>query len=499
MNKDEISMRQIETDYHELKRTLNSYLEKPDLNSLDKVWEYTKLAHTGQKRFSGLPYVSHSLEVANILAKWKLDLDSIIAGLLHDAIEDGGATREDIVKEFGTNVAVLVDGVTKVASIRLRGSNTEEFVENLRKMFLAMAKDFRVVLIKLADRLHNMRTLQYVPKEKQKRIALETVEVFAPLAERLGMGEIKAELEDLAFPYVYEKEFEILKTESSPHYKEAAQHIKKMTRTLLTKLAQEGIRAKIQARKKHLYSLWKKLNRSEIAGDFSKIHDIVAMRIIVSTIPECYTALGLVHSTYKPVPHIGISDFIAQPKPNGYQSIHTKVFGPGGRIVEVQIRTFEMHKQAEYGVAAHWAYSEAKKKGAEEDMLRIGIKAPNKLSWVKQIAEWQNDIRDSDEFLKAVKFDALSKRIFVFSPKGDVYDLPDGATPIDFACSVHTKMCGYIKQAIVNGHIVPLNYHLKSGDVAEIVKTKNLKIPSKDWMKIVATNTARREINKLLK
>lgn len=488
--------------FKKLMSLVKEYNDKEkDYGIVEKAWEFAKVAHTGQKRKTGDPYASHPLETAGILAGWKLDIDSVVAGLLHDTIEDGGAKRKDIVEEFGEDIALLVDGVTKVSHLKLKGSSGEEFVENLRKMFLAMAKDLRVVLVKLADRLHNMRTLHALSSEKQKRIARETLEVFAPLAERLGMGEVKAQLDDLAFPYVHPEEHKKVKEESSEHYKKTKSHIKKMKRKLLHLLAEEGIRAKIDGRKKHLYSLWKKLERPEVGWDFDKIHDIIALRIIVDTVADCYTALGIVHSEYKPVPHLGISDFIAQPKPNGYRSIHTKVFGPGERIVEVQVRTHKMHEEAEYGVAAHWAYGEAKSKGITDKVLEEEGVAPgkDKLSWVKQLADWQKEMSDTEEFMRAVKFDALSHRNFVFSPKGDVFDLPKGATPIDFAFAVHTKLGNYIKGAKVDGKIVPLDHKLKSGNVVEILKSKNKKKPNEDWLSFVVTNTARREIKKALR
>jgi len=466
-----------------------------------KAYEFAEMAHTGQKRFSGEDYVEHSLEVARILASWNLDEDSIIAGLLHDTIEDGGAKRQDLVVEFGEQIALLVDGVSKVTSIRWQRNIEEYFVENLRKMVLFMAKDIRVILIKLADRLHNMRTLWAVPKAKQPRIARETLEIYAPLAERLGMGEISGELNDLSFQYLYKKEYEELLKKSSPYYKAAEEHIKRMRRRLLRYLSDEKINAEVNGRKKRLYSLWRKLQRKEINGDFERIHDIVALRIIVDTVSECYTALGVVHAHFRPVPSLGVSDFIAQPKPNGYQSIHTKVFGPEGRIVEVQIRTHEMHEHAEHGIAAHWAYTEAKSQGVKDKMLeKRGISVENdKLSWVKQLVEWQKELTDSKEYMKAVKFDALSHRNFIFSPKGDVYDLPEGATPVDFAFAVHTDLPEYIRGAKVNGKIVPLDYDIQSGDVVEIVKSKNKNSLNRDWLRFVVTSTAKREIQKQLR
>jgi len=486
---------EVEKKFSELIEEIKGYNEDADFSLVKRAWEFTKLAHIGQKRLTGEPFVAHPLEVAKRLAVWRLDTTSMIAALLHDTIEDGGAKREDIVSEFGEAVAILVDGVTKVTTLRLKGSREEEFVENLRKMLLVMAQDLRVILVKLADRLHNMQTLYALPPEKQKENSQETLEIYAPLAERLGMGRVKGELEDLAFPYVYPEEYEKLFKRSKPFYKEVEKHIEKMRRSLLKALAEEKVRAEIHGRKKHLYSLWRKLARPEIDEDFDKVHDIVALRIMVGTVAQCYTALGKVHSLYKPVPNIGISDFIAQPKPNGYRSIHTKVFGPGGRIVEVQIRTFLMHEEAEFGVAAHWAYEELKSAGEKDEVLeKKGAVAPKKLSWVRQLIEWQNELADSKEFLRAVKFDALKHRNFVFSPMGDVFDLPVGATPVDFAYAVHTDLVNFIKGAKVDGRIVPLDYKLKSGQVVEILKSKIPKKPNKDWLDFVVTTTARSKI-----
>jgi GTP pyrophosphokinase len=494
--------KQDDTDaqFDELLQTIVSYNPSADLARVRKAWEFADAAHTGQKRLSGGPYIAHPLSVAIILASWRLDTTSIIAGLLHDTVEDGGATRKDLVTEFGEDVARLVDGVTKVTELRLKGSKTEEFVENLRKMLLAMAKDLRVILVKLADRLHNMRTLNALTPDKQIENARETLEVYAPLAERLGMGTVKGELEDLSFAYVYPEEYRKVDRESVSIYKNAEKHIETMKKAILKKLTLEKIDAVVKGRKKHLYSLWTKLSRSEIDWDYDKVHDIVALRILVQTVPDCYRALGIVHSAYKPVPYIGVSDFIAQPKPNGYRSLHTKVFGPDGRIVEVQIRTFKMHDEAENGVAAHWTYSEEKGRGATNASAERGFFAPvEKLSWVKQLVKWQNEITDSEEFLKTVKFDAFKHRNFVFTPMGDVYDLPTGATPIDFAYAVHTDLVNYLTGAKVDGRIVPLDYKLKSGQVVEILKSKNPKKPSQKWIEFAVTALARSEIKKQLR
>lgn len=492
----------MEKEFNKLLETVRTYNnKKEDLELLEKAWKFSKLAHAGQKRLTGEPYVMHELETAKILASWKMDTSTILAGLLHDAVEDGAANFSDIENEFGKDAAFLVGGVTKVSHIKLKGSSEEQFVENLRKMFMAMAKDLRVVIVKLADRLHNMQTLSALPEEKQARIARETLEIYTPLAERLGMGEVKAQLDDLAFSYVYPKAYKKVKKKSKKIFKRTEEHISEIKNVLEKSLVSEKVEAEIKGREKHLYSLWKKLERSEINWDFSKVYDIVALRILVETIPDCYIALGIVHKKFKPIPYLGISDFIAQPKPNGYRSIHTKVFGPGDKAIEIQVRTHEMHEQAEYGIASHWAYSEEKAKGSSKAVKDdIGVFAPQKkLEWVKQLADWQKEIKDSKEFLKSVKFDALAQRIFIFSPNGDVYDLPINSTPVDFAYAVHTGLGKYIKAALVDKKIVPLDYKLSSGQVVEIIKLKNEKAPNSDWLNFVVTSLARRQINKYLR
>lgn len=478
---------------------IRGYNPSANFKLIKKAFLFAQKIHRGQKRLTGEDFINHPLKVAQFLAEWKLDSISIAAGLLHDVVEDGGVSLETLKKEFGEEITFLVDGVSKVGELKLRGSEEEEFVENLRKMIIVMAKDLRVVFIKMADRYHNMQTLWPLPKEKQKRIAKETLEIYAPLAERMGIGEVKGRLEDLAFPYLFPKEYRWLMKYSRPYYKRANELLLEVKKKLLKELFKEGIKAKINTRAKHFYSLYKKLLRPEINKDITKIYDLVALRILVKTIEECYTALGIVHSVYKPVPFLGISDFIAQPKPNGYRSIHTKVFGPEGRIFEVQIRTFQMHEEAEYGIASHWYYAEIKKKGAKNNKLEKGVFTPSeKLSWVKQLVAWQKEIVDSKKFLETLKFDALAHRIFVFSPKGDVFDLPAGATPIDFAYAVHTQLGDEAVGAKVNGVMVKLNHPLKSGDMVEIIRKKGTG-PSRDWLDFVVTNLARRRIEKYFK
>jgi GTP pyrophosphokinase len=427
-----------------------------------------------------------------------MDTTSIVVGLLHDTIEWGGAKKEDIESEFGEETANLVESVSKISYPKLGANREEWMVENLRKMILAMAKDLRVVIIRFAERLDNLKTLDALPKVRQERIAHETLEIFAPLAERLGMGQIKTQFENAAFKHLYPEEYEKIVNESKPYFKKAEVYIEKMKRSILKHLAEEAVQAKILARKKHYYSLWKKLQRR--VGDYESIHDYLALRILVPDVKDCYTALGVLHTLYKPVPSIELRDFIALPKPNGYQSIHTNVLGPDGHIAEVQIRTFEMHDQAEHGVAAHWAYAQAKSAGATDESLEKGkVQVSRKLDWVKQLVKWHEEMSDSKEFLEAVKFDALQDRIYVFTPKGDVYDLPEGATPVDFAYALHTGMGNYIRGATVNGAIVPLSKKLKNGDVVEILKHKNPVHPNEDWLSFTATTTARRQIFKHLR
>ena len=477
---------------------IKDYNPEADFKLLEKAFEFSQISHEGQFRASGEPYFIHPFMTAMILADYKMDFTSIIVGLLHDTTEDGGVTLEEIEKEFGEEIANLVDGVTKVSNIKLRGSSEERFIENLRKIILAMSKDLRVIMVKLCDRLHNMMTLQYLPEERQKKLSRETLEMYAPLAERLGMGEIKGKLEDLSFPFLHPQQYQDLIEYSRPYFKKSGEFLEKATREVYKKLAEEKIRAKVTYRPKHLYSLWVKLQRPEIGGDIGKIYDLVAMRVLVENVRDCYAALGIIHEMWKPVPWIGIRDFVAQPKPNGYRSIHTNVFSLHERILEIQIRTHEMHEQAENGVAAHWFYATEKNKKVSDSKLEKGkVFAPDeKLSWVKQLVSWQKEMVDTKEFVEALKFDGLATRIFVFSPKGDVFDLPNGATPIDFAYAVHSDLGDQASGAKVNGKMACLDFKLKSGDMVEILKKEGSK-PTAGWLDFVVTNLARRNILKV--
>lgn len=485
-------------EYQNLIKSIKNYNPQADFKLIEKAYLTAKTAHEGQKRLSGEDYICHPLAVASFLASWKLDSYSICAGLLHDTIEDGGKTHENLEKNFNKEIADLVNGVTKIGDLKFQNSAENEFVENLRKMLVVMAKDLRVVLIKLADRYHNMRTLSFLPIEKQKRISRETLEVYAPLAERLGIGELKGNLEDLAFPYCYPEDYAWLVSFTAPYFKMTGRLVEVAMNQVKEELEKEKIEGQVQGRVKHLYSLWRKLLRPEINKDITKIYDIVAMRILVSDIRDCYAALGIVHKLWKPVPSEGISDFIAVPKPNGYRSIHTKIFGPEGKIIEVQIRTFQMHDEAENGIAAHWFYSQNKnREDVAREKLEKGFFAPTeKLNWIKQMVSWQEELVDSKEFMEALKFDALGHRIFVFSPKGDVYDLPMGATPIDFAYSVHTHLGDQATGALVNGKMVSMETKLLSGQIVKILTSDKKKSPSRQWMDFVVTSQAKKEIMK---
>jgi GTP diphosphokinase / guanosine-3',5'-bis(diphosphate) 3'-diphosphatase len=483
-----------------LLNSLHTSTRSLDVDKITSAWHFAFRAHSGQFRLSGEPFIIHPTQVAITLSQWNLDTDAIVAGLLHDTVEDGVATREDIISHFGATTVLLVDGVTKITNIRLTGSAEELFAENLRKMILIMAKDLRVVLIKLADRLHNMQTLKFLPSPNQLANAKETIEIYAPLADRLGMGEIKAQLEDLSFPYLYPDEYKQFTKDSQIYYKKAEDHIEELKKSLLNLIKPHIPAAIVNIRLKHLYSAWKKLNRSGIDGDWTKLYDLVAGRILVDTIPQCYEVMGIIHQKYYLVPYLGVSDFIATPKANGYRSLHTRVFGPHGRIIEIQIRTHQMHDEAEHGIAAHWYYSQAKSTGVNDSILEKGqIFAPtDKQAWVRQLVAWQDEITDNSEYFQALKLDIFQHRELVFSPHGDVYDLPSGATPVDYAYAVHTDLGHQISGARVNGKLVSLNHPLKNGDIVEILVDKNRKKPNSEWLNFVVTTTARRRIKKSL-
>ncbi len=465
-----------------------------------KAFHFAEKAHQGQKRRSGEDYIQHSIATAIILAEMGMGSKTIAAGLLHDVPEDTAITLAELEKEFGSEIAHIVEGITKLGKIKLRGDKEEYFLENLRKMFLAMAADIRVVIIKLADRLHNMRTLQYNPPEKQQRIAKETMEIYVPLANRLGIGEIKGELADLSFKYLDPENYKKVKELRDKYYHEAEKYLQKAIKELRKDLEKHGIHViKIYGRAKRMYSLFSKLQRHEM--NISQIFDLIAIRIIVPEIADCYETLGLVHEKYRPM--IGrIKDYISLPKPNGYQSIHTTIFGPEGKILEVQIRTPKMHQEAEFGIAAHWIYSE-QEKGIWKNIFskKHKGKVPEKeIQWVKQLRDWQKEIgRDDKEFIEGLKIDFFKNRIFALTPLGDIIDLPEEATPIDFAYAIHTEVGHRTTGAKVNNKMVPLDYKIKNGEVVEILTAKNKKMPNRNWLRFVKTSAARSHIRRALR
>ncbi len=472
----------------------NDFLSKIQHNFKDsekklikKAFEFAENAHKGQKRFSGEDYFEHPVAAALVLASVLPSATTIAATLLHDVPEDTKVTLEEIRKAFGESIANLVDGVTKLGQVRLRNSKDKFYVENLRKMFVATSKDIRVILIKLADRIHNMRTIEFVKKEKQQRIAEETLEIFAPIANRLGIGEWKDELEDLSFKIVFPKDFEKTNKilEEALAGRETA--LKKLKSDLTTILRTEGIKFQIiEGRVKRLYSLYKKLQKYE--GDISKVYDLIALRVVTQSTSDCYSALGAIHKHLQPLPG-RVKDFIALPKPNGYRSIHTTVFDSDKNIFEIQIRTEQMHDEAEKGIAAHWLYEEEDK----SDSLQ-----PAQIQWIKDLQDMQEQVKNAEDFLSALKIDFFQDRIFVLTPKGDVKDLPEDATPIDFAFAVHTDLGLYMQGAKVNGKMVKIDHSLKSGDVVQIIKSKNPIKISQDWLSYAKTSNARAKIRHYL-
>ncbi|AKJ04716.1 GTP pyrophosphokinase [Archangium gephyra] len=466
-----------------------SYHPDPDLDIIKKAYVYSAKVHQGQLRKSGEPYLIHPLEVAGLLAELKLDEASIVTGLLHDTIEDTLATAEELTELFGPEVAQLVDGVTKLSKFSASAtlSQEEKQAENFRKMIIAMAQDIRVILVKLADRTHNMRTLDHMAEEKQRRIAQETLDIYAPLANRLGISWIKTELEDLSFRYVKPQDFVALQDKLNKRKKEREKYIDDVSDLVRSKLEERGLKGDVSGRFKHVYSIYKKMKSQGI--EFEQIHDIIAFRILMPAVPSCYEALGLVHQLWKPVPG-RFKDFIAIPKPNMYQSLHTTVVGPLGERIEVQIRTPEMHKVAEEGIAAHWAYKEGKALTVSKD--------DEKFAWLRQLMEWQQDLKDPKEFLETVKVDLFTDEVFVFTPKGDVKSLPRGATPVDFAYAIHSDVGGRCVGAKVNGKIVPLRYKLKNGDTVEVLTSPQAH-PSKDWLTFVKTSRAQQRIRAFIK
>lgn len=460
---------------------------------IGRAYEFAKKAHAGQKRKSGEPYITHPLAVAETLRAWHLDEASIIAGLLHDVVEDTGVPLQEIQKKFGDEVAFLVDGVTKLNRIKYHGAE-ETKAENLRKMMFAVSRDLRVIFVKLADRLHNMRTLSALPPAKQKRIALETDEIYAPIAYRLGMQNLNGELHDLAFPYLNPDKYLWLKGLAEAQYESRLAYLKKIKPLVEGELRAHHIEpAAIDFRAKRMSSLYKKLLGHEM--DIDKIYDLVAFRIIVKTVEDCYTALGIIHQLWPPLPG-RIKDYVAMPKPNGYRSLHTTVFGPEGKNVEFQIRTQEMHEENENGIAAHWVYEQKKEGGASAQKITEEIR------WVQQLRNWAHahltPEANPEQFLESMKVDFFKDRIFVISPKGDVFDLPAESTPVDFAYHIHSEVGDSGVAAKVNNQFVPLDHRLHSGDIVEVITQKNKK-PSEDWLKFVKTSVARDRIRAALR
>jgi GTP pyrophosphokinase len=457
-----------------------------DLDALRKAYVFSAKVHQGQVRLSGEPYLTHPMEVAAVLVELKMDIPSIVTGLLHDTIEDTLTTPEELRALFGEEVADLVDGVTKIGKITFRTSE-ERQAENFRKMLLAMARDIRVILVKLADRLHNMRTLEFQQESRRRRIAQETLDIYAPLANRLGISWLKSELEDLSFRYLHPETFRDLASKVAKRRKERQKYVEDVKKSIQDKLREQGIVGDVSGRSKHLYSIYLKMERQGI--DFDQVFDLIAFRIIVESIRECYAVLGIIHSTWKPIPG-RFKDYIAMPKANMYQSLHTTVIGPFGERMEVQIRTPEMHSVAEEGIAAHWKYKEKGSVVTGRDDKRFG--------WLRQLLEWQQELKDSREFMDTVKVDLFPEEVYVFTPRGDVKELPKGSTPVDFAYSVHTDIGHRCVGAKINGKLVPLKTPLHNGDIVEVTTSPN-QTPSKDWLKFVRTSKARNKIRQWVK
>ncbi|SHJ87470.1 RelA/SpoT family protein [Tepidibacter formicigenes] len=467
---------------------IQEYSPDSDLDLIIKSYNFAESAHEGQYRKSGEKYFIHPVEVANILADLELDIYTIAAGLMHDVVEDTKYTYEDIANKFGIEIADLVEGVTKLGQIEYK-SKEETQAENLRKMFMAMAKDIRVILIKLADRLHNMRTLKFMTPEKAKEKAKETVEIYAPIAHRLGISKVKWELEDIALRYLDPEGYYELVEKVSKKRKEREADIKNVINILKEKFEGSNIECDIYGRPKHFYSIYRKMNYQN--KSFEEIYDLMAVRAIVNTVKDCYAVLGIVHTIWKPMPG-RFKDYIAMPKPNMYQSLHTTVVGPDGEPLEIQIRTWDMHKIAEYGIAAHWKYKEGNTSTSEDDM-------DIKLSWLRQMMEWQKDLNDPREFMEALKIDLFTNQVFVFTPKGDVIELPAGSTPLDFAYRVHTGVGNSCIGAKVDGRIVPLDYKLKNGNIVEVIRSSQSNGPSRDWINVVKTSHAKNKIRQWFK
>ena len=470
----------------ELFEAVQPFAERLDLDMIARAYEFSAMAHAGQKRHSGEDYIVHCIEVARVLAELHLDSATIAGGLIHDVVEDTSATLDDVRDAFGDEVATVVDGLTKIAKVQFRTS-TEQQVENFRKLLLSMAQDARVILIKLADRLHNMRTLDWLREEKRRRIALETREIYAPLAHRLGVAAIKWEMEDLCFKYLEPEPYKELARRVSEKRREREEWIENLRVPLEAELRGSGIECEVTGRPKHLWSIYRKMVQRE--KNYDEIYDLMAVRVIVDTIADCYHALGVTHNRWTPLTE-RFHDYIATPKSNMYQSLHTTIFGPGGRLYEIQIRTREMHRTAEYGIAAHWKYKDGPRPSGDD--------VDETLTWFRQVLEWQQETREPEEFMEFLRIDLFQDEIFVFTPMGDVKQLPKGATPIDFAFTVHTEVGLHCNGARVNGRLTPITRELKNGDQVEII-TDSKQRPSRDWLAFVKTARARNKIRQWIK
>lgn len=470
----------MESSLEALEQLVSAYNPSADLDLLRRAYHFAEAAHAGQMRNSGEPFLTHPVEVCRVLAELRLDMPTLVAGLLHDTVEDSPVTVAEVQAEFGEEVAALVDGVTKLGKIKF-DSRDEAQSQNLRKMLIAMAKDIRVILIKLADRLHNMRTIEFLPPDRQHDKAIETMEIYAPLAHRLGISQVKWELEDLAFKVLEPQKYHQIQRMVAESRKAREAYLKQVIDEITNELDTIGIKAEISGRPKHFYSIYQKM--SQKGKDFNEIYDLIALRIIVGSVKDCYGVLGTVHAIWKPMPG-RFKDYVAMPKFNMYQSLHTTVIGPAGRPLELQIRTEEMHRTAEYGIAAHWRYKEGGRGDESFD---------ERLAWLRQMLEWQTELKDPHEFMEAIKIDLFEDEVFVFTPKGDVVSLRKGSTPIDFAYAIHTEVGNHTVGAKVNGSIVPLGYELQMGDRVEIMTNKSAS-PSRDWLNIVRTSSARTKI-----